>query len=201
MDLSSPPSSGSTWRDLSGLGNNGTLNGTPTYVATNGGGYTIGGSQYISTNYNLPTNFTISMVAKLTPSTYWATLWGNEIWNSSSGYLAYFGSATQLFIGPPNYGQLYNVSSISSIHFYDFVFSGTSLTVYQDGTSLGTTTISLPTGLGTSGLYFGARHTNAGTSFTDLCPGTYYNMRVYKRALLSSEIATNFSALRSTYGL
>lgn len=200
MDLSTPPSLGTTWTDLSGRGNNGTLIGAPTYLATNGGGYTIGSSQYISTNYNLPNRFTISIVAKLTPSSFWATLWGNEYYDNNLGYMAYFTTSTELNIGAPYSFQAYSVSGISAIHCYDFVFNGTSLTLYVDGVSKGSSTISVPR-TATSGLYFGARHTNNGTGFTDVCPGTYYNLRVFNKPLESSDITTKFNALRSTYGL
>jgi hypothetical protein len=202
MDLSTPPSTGTTWTDLSGAGNNGTLIGTPTYVATNGGGYTLGAGKYISTNYNLSNYFTVSIVASLTPSSYWATFWGNETWSSSKGYLAYFLNSTSIDIGPAGGLQNYTFSGINTIHFYDFVFNGTSLTVYVDGVSKGTTTISLPSGgLSTNGLYFGARHNNTGTSYTDVCPGTYYSMRVYKKPLDATTVSTIFNAMRSTYGL
>jgi len=202
MDLSTPPSTGSTWTDLSGAGNNGTLNGAPTYVATNGGGYTLGSGKYISTNYNLSNYFTVSIVASLNPSSYWATLWGNETWSSSKGYLAYFLSSTSINIGPAGGLQSYTFSGINTIHFYDFVFNGTSLTVYVDGVSNGSTSISLPSGgLSTNGLYFGARHGNTGTSFTDVCPGTYYNMRVYRRPLIASEISAIYNDMKATYGL
>jgi len=202
MDLSTPPSTGSTWTDLSGSGNNGTLVGTPTYVATYGGGYTLGSGKYISTNYNLSNYFTISIVASLSPSSFWATLWGNETWSGSKGYLAYFLSSTSINIGSSLGTQNYTFSGINTIHFYDFVFNGTSLTVNVDGVSAGTTTITLPTGgISTNGLYFGARHANDGTGSTDFCPGNYYNMRVYKKPLDATTISTLFNAMRTNYGL
>ena len=80
--------------------------------------------------------------------------------------------------------------------------TGTSYVLYKDGAQVGTGTFAAPVGgLSTNGLYFGARHNNAGTSAQDFCPGTYYSMRVYNRALSFEEIKSNFAALRSTYGL
>jgi hypothetical protein len=201
MDLAIAPTSGSTWTDQSGNGNHGTLVGSPTYVATNGGGYRTTTGQYIATNYNLPSAFTISIVASLNPTSFWATFWGNEVWNTNSGYLAYFTSSTGLNIGSPNNLSSFAVSGINTIHIWDFVISGNSITLYMDGTSLGTKTFTSPTSLATNGLNFGARHTNAGTGFTDICPGTYYNMKVYKRALVADEITTKFNQMRGIYGL
>ena len=201
MDLAIAPNSGTTWTDQSGNGNHGTLVGSPTYVATNGGGYRTTTGQYIATNYNLPSAFTISIVASLNPTSFWATFWGNEVWNTNSGYLAYFTSSTGLNIGSPNNLSSFAVSGINTIHIWDFVISGNSITLYMDGISLGTKTFTSPTSLATNGLNFGARHTNAGTGFTDICPGTYYNMKVYKRALVPDEITTKFNQMRGTYGL
>jgi hypothetical protein len=82
------------------------------------------------------------------------------------------------------------------------VVSGSTYVLYKDGVSAGTGTFTAPSGgVSTTGLYFGARHTNGGTSYTDACPGTYYSLRVYNRALSSDEINTNFSVLRGNYGL
>jgi len=201
-NLISPPSSGTTWTDASGNGNNATLNGSPTYTSANGGGYTTSATSYISLPTNLSSTFTVSVACALNPSTFWATLWGNESWTAGRGYIAYFLSNTTLNLGSSSGPVSITVSGINTIHIWDFVVNGTSYTLYRDGVSISTGTFTAPSGgLSTNGLYFGARHTNEGTSFTDACPGTYYSMRVYNRALSADEINTNFSFLRSTYGL
>lgn len=202
INLIDPPSAGSTWTDASGNGNNATLNGAPTYTSTNGGGYTTSSSSYISVPYNLPTSFTVSVACTMNPSSYWATLWGNESWNAGKGFIAYLlSSSTMNFSSSTGIASI-SLSGINTVHIWDFVASGTSYTMYKDGVSISTGTFTAPSGgLSTTGLYFGARHGNAGTSFTDPCPGTYYSMRVYNRALSSDEIQTNFSVLRGNYGL
>jgi hypothetical protein len=201
-NLISPPSSGTTWTDASGNGNNATLNGSPTYTSANGGGYTTSSTSYISLPTNLSSTFTVSVACSLNPSTFWATLWGNESWNAGRGYIAYFLSNTTLNLGSSTGPVSIAVSGINTIHIWDFVVNGTSYTLYRDGVSISTGTFTAPSGgVSTTGLYFGARHTNAGTSFTDACPGTYYSMRVYNRALSADEINTNFTVLRGNYGL
>lgn len=201
MELINTPSSGSTWTDVSGNGNNATLVGSPTYVSNNGGGYTLTGTQYISTPYNLSNNFTISIVASLNPTNYWSTVWGNDNYNSSLGYFAYFSSASVLEAGSTYGISYFSVSNYSTIHFWDFVVKNNSITLYKDGVNQGSSTFNPPLGYSTNGLFFGARHTNTGSGSTDLIKGTYYNMRVYKRALTDAEIASLFNAMRSTYGL
>lgn len=201
-NLMNPPSSGSTWADASGNGNNATLNGSPTYTSVNGGGYTTSSTSYISIPYNLPNTFTVSVACALNPTTFWATLWGNESWSATKGFIAYLSSSSTLNFGSPSGLATISVSGINTVHIWDFVVNGTSYTLYRDGVSVSTGTFTAPSGgLSTTGLYFGARHGNAGTSFTDACPGTYYSMRVYNRALNADEIQTNFSVLRSNYGL
>ena len=201
-NLMNPPSSGTTWADASGNGNNATINGSPTYTSANGGGYTTSSTSYISIPYNLPNTFTVSVACSLNPTTFWATLWGNESWNASKGYIAYLNSSSAMNFGSPTGQASIAVSGINTVHIWDFVANGTSYTLYRDGVSVSTGTFTAPSGgLSNTGLYFGARHGNAGTSFTDASPGTYYSMRVYNRALNADEIQTNFTVLRSNYGL
>ena len=203
-NLINPPNSGSTWTDASGNGNNATLNGSPTYASANGGGYTTSSTSYISLPNNLSSTFTVSVACSLNPSKFWAALWGNESWSASKGYIAYLLSNSTMNFGSPPGPISISLSgiNINTVHIWDFVVNGTSYTLYIDGVSVGTGTFTAPSGgLSTTGLYFGARHGNDGTSYTDALPGTYYSMRVYNRALSADEINTNFSVLRGNYGL
>lgn len=202
MNLTNPPSSGTSWTDLSGNGNNATIVGSATYTSTNGGGYTTSATSYISTPYNLPSSYTVSVAAKFLPTSFWATIWGNDSWNAQKGYIAYFINANGIELGTPNGIAPVPVNDYNTVHIWDFVVSGTSYIVYKDGVSIGNGTFTAPAGgVSTNGLYFGARHTNAGTSAQDYGPGTFYSMRVYNRALSLDEIKSNFSVLRSSYGL
>jgi hypothetical protein len=202
VNLATAPSSGSTWTDISGNGNNATLVSSPVYTASNGGGITTSGSSYISTGYNLPSTFTVSIAASFNPTTYWATIWANESWTAQKGYIAYLSSANGIDFGSPPTLPTVPMNDINLVHIWDFTVNGTSYTLYKDGVVAGTGTFTAPPGgVSTTGLYFGARHTNGGSGSTDYGPGTYYSMRVYNRALSADEIKSNFSALRTNYGL
>jgi len=202
MNLATAPSSGSTWTDKSGNGNNATLVSSPTYTASNGGGYTTSASSYISTSYNLPNTFTISVAASFNPVNYWATIWGNESWTAQKGYIAYFKNATNIDIGSPSGEVTVPINDYNTVHIWDFTVNGTGYVLYKDGVVFGTGTFTAPVGgVSNNGLYFGARHTNGGTGAQDFGPGTYYSMRVYNRALSLDEVKTNFSFLKSSYGL
>lgn len=202
MNLATAPSSGSTWTDISGNGNNATLQSSPTYVSSNGGGIRTSGSSYISTSYNLPSNFTVSVASSFNPTNYWSVIWANESWTAQKGYIAYLSSANGIDFGSPPAPPTIPMNDINTIHIWDFTVNGTTYALYKDGVLVQTGTFTAPPGgLSTNGLYFGARHTNGGTGVTDYSPGTFYSMRVYNRALSEEEVNINFSALRSTYGL
>ena len=202
MNLATAPSAGTTWTDISGNGNNATLQNAPTYSSSNGGGITTAGTSYISTGYNLPSTFTVSVAASFNPTTYWSVIWANESWTAQKGYIAYLSSANGIDFGSPPTPPTIPMNDINTIHIWDFTVNGTTYALYKDGVLVQTGTFTAPPGgLSTNGLYFGARHTNGGTGVTDYSPGTFYSMRVYNRALSTDEIKSNFSTLRSSYGL
>jgi len=204
VKLSQAPSSGATWTDESGNGNNGTIGGTYSYTNEFGGGI-VSTSGYISVPYNITGTVTISIVAKLTPSAYWATLWANESYTAAKGYFSFFESAGNLLTGAPwsgsvSGGNAYAITGQSSINAWDFVISGTTYTLYKNGLEVDTGSFAAPSGgVATTNLYFGARHGNAGTGYTDVCPGTYYQMMVFNNALTSAQITQNFNSMQSRF--
>ena len=69
-NMKSYPRSGTTWRDLSGLGNNGTLTNGPTFNSQNGGSIVFDGvDDYASINNTIgnfgTSDFTINFFFKL----------------------------------------------------------------------------------------------------------------------------------------
>jgi hypothetical protein len=202
MNLANAPSTGSTWSDISGNANNATLVNSPTYTSSNGGGITTTTNKYISTNYNLPSSFTVSVAAAFNPTNFWATIWGNDSWTAQRGYIAYFLNANNIEFGSPSGQVTVPVNDYNTVHIWDFTVSGTNYSIYKDGVLISTGTFVTPVnGLGSNGLYFGARHTNAGTGAQDFCLGTFYSMRVYNRALSEDEVKINFSFLKTNFGL
>ena len=216
FNLLSAPSSGTTWTDVSGNGYNATLNGTPTYVSNNGGGIrlnntTYGGTDHISVPYNISSNtFTVEIVASFNPSSYWATIWGNDAYSFSRGYFAYMPNSTTITWGSPTSNTTnVTITTSNSIRHWIFVISGTSKSLYLNGSQLGTTaTLNNPGSYATSEFLFGARHLNVGTGATDKLNNVnsslypiFYQMRVYNKALSGSEITQNYNAIKTTYGI
>jgi hypothetical protein len=214
--LQSAPTSGSTWSDTSGNGYNATLyksgTGNYTYNSANGGGIvTTGGTTIngamIDIPYNLPSTFTIEIVASITATNYWSSLFGNEVW-STKGYLAYFGSDTQIAIGSPNAVQFYALAggAKANRNHYLITVTGSTLKFYLNGTLQTKTsgTFAQPSGgISTNSLQIGARHPNAGTihTVTDPAHGTYYMVRVYDSVLDQTAVTTNYNQAKSAFGL
>ena len=217
FNLQSAPSSGSTWTDASGNGYNATLNGSASYVSGNGGGIKLNnssytGTDYISVPYNIgSTTSTIEIIASFNPTSNWATIWGNEAYSSSKGYFAYMVNSTSISWGSPTSSlTTATITASNSIRQWIFVINGTSKSLYLNGSQVGTTaTVANPTGgYATGNFYFGARHTNTGTSYTDVMNNTtsanqpvFYQMRLYNKALNTTEITQNYNAVKSTYGI
>ena len=217
FNLQSAPSSGTTWTDASGNGYNGTLQGSASYSSANGGGIKLNNSTYLGTDYiSVPYNIgsttsTIEIIASFNPTSWWATLWGNEAYSSSKGYFAYMVNSTSISWGSPTSSLTSaTITASNAIRQWIFVINGTSKSLYLNGSQVGTTaTVANPTGgYATGNFYFGARHTNLGTSYTDVMNNStsanqpvFYQMRLYNKALSGAEITQNYDAVKSTYGI
>ena len=215
FNLQTAPSSGTSWTDSSGNGYNATLQGTPTYVSNNGGGIRLNnanstGTDYISVPYNINSStVTVEMVASFNPTSFWGTIWGNDIYNSNSGYFAYQSSATNITWGKPQIPTTNIITASNSIRHWAFVINGSNHLLYLNGTQVGTTaSIAAQTLFATSQLYFGARHVNNGIGPADKLNNSnsanypvFYQMRVYSKALSGAEITQNYNDIKSTYGL
>jgi hypothetical protein len=215
FNLLTAPPTGNTWTDSTGNGYDATLNGNTVYFANNGGGIklqnsTYAGDAYISVPYNISTNtVTVELVASFNPTSFWSTIWGNEIYNTGSGYFAYMTSNTSITYGKPNSSSVETITANNSIRHWTFVIDGTAQSLYLNGTQVGTSdTVIAQTTFPTNSFYFGARHTNTGTGPTDRLNSSntsnqpvFYQMRIYNRALSGAEITTNYDAIKTIYGI
>jgi len=184
-------------------------------VSSNGGGIRlnngdVNGTDYISVPYNIALNtVTVEVVASFNPTSFWGSIWANEIFNTSGGYLAYMDSSTNLYYGIPDNETLATITASNAIRHWIFVINGTQSSVFLNGSQVGTTdTIGNQTTFATSEFYFGARHGNDGTGSTDAMNNSnsalypvFYQMRVYNKALSGAEITQNYNAVKGTYGI
>ena len=216
FNLQTAPTSGSTWTDTSGNSRNATLVGSPSYVSNNGGGIRLNnentsGTDYISVPYNIASNtVTVEVVASFNPTSFWGVIWGNEIYYGSGGYLAYLNSSTEISYGIPNSETIVTITESNAIRHWIFVINGTQVSLFLNGSQIGTTdTINNQTLFATGGFQFGSRFAlNDGTGFGDTMNNSnsalypvFYQMRAYNRALSGAEITQNYNAVKDTYGI
>ena len=209
------PSSGTNWTDASGNNKNATIYGTFSYVSNNGGGIKLQnssytGDAYISVPYNFTKNtLTVEIVASFNPTSFWSTIWGNDSYFSNKGFFAYMTSSTSITYGAPNYAATKTITASNAIRHWIFVINGTTQDLYLNGSQIGTTdSVTAQTNFHDQNLFFGARHANNGLGATDKLNSNisanqpvFYQMRVYDKALSSSEVTTNFNEIKSQYGL
>ena len=173
----------------------------PTFIATVA-------SNYLISDYTLEsgTSFTVCMWFKRVGNAYWTALFGSEVWNSGTGYLAMLTSATTLSFGRGGLAELtYSNAGFasSSFNFYTFVknTSGTNSFIYLNGVqvasgSIANVAISKP-------FIFNNRWLNAGTapSNGDSRDSQFSQVLVYNRALSAAEVLQNYKATKKRYGL
>lgn len=190
---------GTTWRDLSGNNNTGTLTNGPTFSAANMGSIVFDGTDdYVNCGNGASLRLTSGTV---------------NVWmKTTSKSVAYQG----IVVKPLNYG-IYNYggnlllydwntgsdrnSSISisdgNWRFITLTFSSNSpnnAKVYINGILVYTTTM-YKTG---DGYNLGIGTGNDGVQ---LLPGTIGNVQVYNRELTATEILQNYNATKSRFGL
>ena len=206
--------SGSTvWSDLSGNINNGTLSGSalPTFDSANQGSIVFNGtSNYVNlgqTNSLLTfgTNpFTIDLTIKHTASSANRIVYTNYN-NYNTGFASYFAilqlvSGTDYNIGylDSNGGSISTpvLLSINEIANVVYTRSGTSNIAYKNGIQVSTRA--------QNNNYSGSlRDVLIGGNVTGInsFPGSIYTVKQYNRALSSTEVAQNYNALKSRFGL
>jgi hypothetical protein len=200
--LRSYPTTGTTWTDLSGGGNNGTLTNGPTFNSANGGSIVFDGvNDYIAfTDSNLlPT-------AGLTLSSWFKTSVGDKwlIDKSAGGVVNGYNlistsiNGIQLTIN----GRQFSLSN-SIITGNWMVITGTwtpstSMILYMNGSQIGNTSLSVPASINnpSSNLRVAGRSNN-----TDFWNGNVANTLIYNRALTATEVLQNYNATKSRFGL
>ena len=173
----------------------------PTFVAT-------ADSNYLLSDYTLAsgTSFTVCMWFKRVGNSYWTALFGNEVWNSGTGYVAMLTNANSITFTRGGAEEL-NYSNAgfasSNFNFYAFVKnpSGSNSIIYING--IGVTSGSISDVAISKPFVFNTRWQNAGTSPStgDSRQSQFAQMYVYNRALTASEIVQNYNATKRRYGL
>ena len=207
LDAGDPASysgSGTTWTDLSGSGNNATWQATPTFNSAHGGTFNLNGSTQFATTSSISTDvFTVEVWAKFNElNNNYACLvtnvyTGNKInyaicfWGNSTIRAGYHQSGTGWIGG--NTGAFTPVVNTWYQFVYTVAKSGSNYigTLYVNNSAVsGTTTSTIAPTSDPAGIRIG-RLWDAGQYINGSIPV----VRIYNRALSTSEIAQNYNAL------
>lgn len=201
--------SGTTWTDLSGYNNNGTLINGVGFTTDGGGGLTLdGGSQYISVpqgNFNL---CSVIYVAKLNPSpnsrnTIFAQYYSGtgpqfEIGNTGSirsGFRQ--NSASTPENDAPTNGNAVSTSTFFHVAVTHNTSASSIIKHYVNGNIIGQGTNSTQTDVNGAGAINIGRNPDAGLYFK----GSVHIVMVYNRVLNNAEILANYYAIKSRFGI
>ena len=194
------PGSGTTWTDLSGRGNTGTLTNGPTYSSANGGSIVFDG---VDDAISLP---------KITPTSGASFSAWIYINGSNSNFGAIFANWSNT-IGNQAYwiGTVNGVSSTITIYFSGaLIYNITSLplntwmllTITHNGsTSIGYIN-GIQRGSGASSLSASTNNTSIGYDITRTnypFKGNISQASIYNRVLSAAEVSQNYNALKSRY--
>jgi len=211
------PGSGSTWTDLSGNGNNGTLNGGVTYNSANGGGLSFDGvNGYVS----LPNDIVTTSDIRANGITYSA--WVNSSNTAAeqriigqkpsigysdlaSGGLGISGNKAKMIAYDDNISYKSTIGNTTLQNNIWYFIAGTydmsdkSIRIFVngklDGTPIAITTFDRLTANAEN--LIGTLHTTSTYSFN----GVISSVGIYNRVLSADEIMQNFNALRGRYGI
>tara|TARA_E500000318_G_C3461933_1_gene173007 strand:- start:26 stop:682 length:657 start_codon:yes stop_codon:yes gene_type:complete len=192
------PGSGTTWTDLSGNGNNGTLVNGASYNSSNGGVIALDGvNDYIDVPINLTNqNYTIMGAAR------YVTIGGRTFSGKNNNWLmGHWSSTTRNYYAQGWVSSVQNGESDTNWRVYAATgnYSGDSWALYVNGqlnVGPGSGGVTGPNGInigrhGTGNSGNGSEYSNSHISFL-IC---------YNRVLTASEIQQNFNALRGRFGI
>jgi hypothetical protein len=203
-DRNSYVSGSTTWNDVSGNGNNGTLTNGPTYSNINNGSIVFDGvDDYISFN-----SLTTALLGLTSSNGATIGCWLKlNILSRWTGVVNFFSSPNQVSFGwdidPTNALRVWknsvgsyttSIASYSNIWTYYVIVSNSSNTiVYINANETATVTASGNI-VNNGNLMFGDHWDNS-------IQGNAANLKIYNRALSASEIAQNYNAQKSRFNL
>jgi hypothetical protein len=215
LDAANPKSyvSGSTtWRDLSGNGNDGILTNGPTFTLDNGGGIVLDGANDLIATQTLPyqllvSGFSISITFYyLAQTTTDGVLqWGNSAFNAANANsfeirIRDNGARMESIVSCNTLPTRNNFTPTTNFNgrniTIDFTYNvGGNAILYENGiTKVSTNYSAIGTSTNTNILRIGRGQDS-------VMRGNVYNVKLYNRALSASEVLQNYNALKSRFNL
>jgi hypothetical protein len=205
------PGSGTTWTDISGRGNNGTLTNGPTYSSANGGSIVFDGTNdYVdlgnSSSYSLSgRSFTIECWIR--PTAYGDGSGGPNGAKTAIGQWTYSGGIQGWRIEINNSNIIWYTTGVIhstpiSLNEWTHIIvtgNGTTTSFYKNSILVSGPTADTLTNITNS------KSLLIGALLHDVYPyyyqGNISNARIYNRALSAAEVTQNYNALRARFGI
>jgi len=201
------PGSGTTWTDLSGNGNNGTLTNGPTYSSSNGGSLVFDGtndfvlSSSVAT-YGNNTTWEAWVYCTADVSTY------NMFMGRYLPYFAFYGGNSLYFSNQiaGNQRTIQTATNLSYNTWYHATFTtsydgvNTTMKIYTNGVETASGTWAGAQGNYNYKFMIGDGNNSADNTWYPF-QGRVSNVKVFNRTLTASEISQNFNALRGRFGI
>ena len=219
-DRNSYPGSGTTWFDLSGNSNTGTLTNGPTFNTGSSGNIVFDGTNdYVSlTTPSIPatSNWTYSTFFNLNVLATGSVLYGQYISNTNNGRILIRvsdsvanSSQFSLFLGS---GATYSTAflyttvnaSINIPYNLTIVRENQTFSMYVNGTYNTGSTFAFTASILQTTPIIGGRTNNSSAPTpvdADFLNGRIYITQIYNRALSAAEIQQNYNALKSRFRL
>jgi hypothetical protein len=195
------PGSGTTWTDLSGGGNNGTLTNGPTFNSGNGGTIVFDGSNdfidFTTDSNLLPTaGLTVSAWFKTTVADKWILHKSNTLNTIGYNFNGSSNGTADFIVNGSGVNSGFSIATGNWINLVGTWTPSTSIRMYRDGVLNSTSTTSIPASITDPSTIIEIGRRSSGGDYWN---GTIASVSIYNRALTATEIAQNYNALKSRY--
>jgi hypothetical protein len=225
LDAANPksyPGSGTTWSDLSGNNNTGTLTNGPTFNSANGGSIVFDGiDDYVNSNYK--------------PVLTTGNSYSQCVWFRTTSATVGDGGSNRLIeardtgkTGSPLISSLVNLSSSNTLvflargannvrrdiivsditvndgvwkHFHTQILSNGHTQIYLNGILAGQNTLGVDTNIDLSNRFLAIGARNLEGAISSYFSGNISQVQIYNRALSASEVQQNYNAQKSRFNL
>jgi hypothetical protein len=215
LDAANPksyPGTGTTWFDLSGASNNGTLTNGPTYNTSNNGYMVFDGTNdhvLVNSNASIPYGSSARTISIwfYTNTTTWAADYNSLFFYGAGSSSNAFGidfstyPSMEVFTWGGVGRDLTFSTTYSQVGWKNITVTyngSTTILIYENGVFTQTLTLTSACDTTSSGVYIGALNPSVLSSYYD---GNISQASIYNRALTATEIKQNFEAVRGRYGI
>lgn len=206
--LRSYPGSGTTWTDLSGNGNSGTLTNSPTFDSANGGSLNFDGindylalSAYNNLNFQYGSQEIWVQLDAVNPTGPLQRILDRN--NVLAGTFSFLYDGTNISARVRNTANTiaivnYITPETNNWTCYSMTYDGTTIRAYING-NLDNSSTAISGAINTSGTY--AMYIMSQNNINQFTDGKLSIVRMYNRALSATEILQNYNATKSRFGL